>query len=135
MEMQNRIHKMLEKQHFMNLIGFKITQINEGEVEGELDLEEKHMQHFGLLHGGVTATLSDIVAGFAAYTLVEINEKVVTVDLRISYLNPGIGSKLKAKGSVLKRGAKLIFCESEIFIFNNNNWTLIAKSSSTMARI
>ncbi len=119
--------------HFTNYIGFKITSITPGFIEGSMALEQHHLQQMGFVHGGVTATVSDIVAGFAAFTLVALGQGVVTVELKVSYLNPGIGHTLKAKGQVVKAGGKLHFCESEIWVLSDTSETLIAKSSSTMA--
>lgn len=132
---KERIKEYLKGQHFMHLIGFNITNIDEGIVEGVLELNQIHKQQKNLAHGGLIATLADIVCGFAAYTVTHVDNHVVTAELKISYLNPGIGDRLYAKGWVLKNGKKLNFCESEIFAEFNNKKTLIAKASATMANI
>ncbi|MBI3233999.1 MAG: PaaI family thioesterase, partial [Bacteroidetes bacterium] len=87
----------------------------------------------GFVHGGATATFADLVMGFAAYSLVKSDQVVVTADLRVSYLNPGIGEHIFARGWVIKPGSKLIFCEGEIVAVDNGKETVIAKSSATMA--
>ena len=102
-----RILNYIEKNEFLKLVGFRIDTIEKGRVEGILDLENKHKQQKGLLHGGVTATIADVVSGFAAYTLVNENEEVVTIELKMSYLNPGTGSQIRAKGWVLKSGRRM----------------------------
>ena len=45
------LDKALERQFFMKLIGFEITHVAGGYIEGELIIEEKHMQQHGFLHG------------------------------------------------------------------------------------
>ncbi len=135
-DFQNTIRERLQKQNFMALVGFKITKIAEGVVEGELLLSPKHQQHKGFVHGGVTATLADITAGLAAVSLVPADHHVVTADLKISYLNPGVGEKLFARGWVLKQGRKLNFCEAEVYCISAGKpAVLIAKASATMAII
>ncbi len=130
------IAQKLEKQHFMHHIGFKLTKIEEGCVEGELFLELHHQQQLGYLHGGVTATVADLVMGFAAYTLVSENESTVTSDLKIAYLNPGIGNKVKAIGKVIKAGNLLYFCEADILVENSEGISiLVARGYSTMCAI
>ncbi|WP_317195532.1 PaaI family thioesterase [Rufibacter psychrotolerans] len=120
----------------MHLLGFEIETIEIGLVEGQLQLEEKHKQHKGFAHGGVIATLADIVMGFAAVTLVPADQHVVTADLKVSYLNPGVGTALFAKGWVLKQGKRLNFCEAEIFTINGQGEkNMIAKASATMATL
>ena len=82
---KERIEKFLERQEFMKHIGFNLNIIEEGRTEGWLDIKEIHKQQKGLVHGGVTATVADIVAGFAAYTLVPMDCHVVTAEIKISY--------------------------------------------------
>ena len=98
-----------------------------------LDLKFIRLHLAGFVHGGVTATVSDIVAGFAAFSIVAEGQGVVTVELKVSYLNPGKGHTLKAIGTVIKPGSKLHFCESELWVISDDSEVLIAKSSSTMA--
>jgi uncharacterized protein (TIGR00369 family) len=87
------------------------------------------------VHGGVLATMADISMGFAAFTLVSETQAVVTVDLKINYINPGIGQTLKAKAQVYKTGSKLIFCKTEIFAVNNGIETQVVFSDGIMAII
>ncbi|MFC5270373.1 PaaI family thioesterase [Adhaeribacter terreus] len=135
-DFKNTINEKLERQFFMQLLGFKVTDISEGKIEGELELKAAHKQHKGFVHGGVIATVADIVAGFAAVSLVPKDHHVVTVELKTSYLNPGLGEKLFARGWVLKQGRKLNFCEAEVYcISGNEEPVLIAKASATMATL
>lgn len=113
----------------MQHIGADLTLIEAGRVEAELVLAETHQQHRGFAHGGLVATMADLVAGFAAVTLVADTYGVVTADLRVSYLHPGVGQKLRAVGWVLKAGRRLHFCEAEVWCDEK----LIAKASATMA--
>ncbi len=117
----------------MHLIGFKFTKMEAGYMEGELPFKEVLRQQSGILHGGVIATLADVVCGIAAYSLVAENEYVVTSDLKVSYLNPGVGNRILAKGWVIKAGNRMLFCEAEII--DAESQLLIAKSSATMVII
>lgn len=134
-EYKRRVTQYLNGQHFMKHIDFDLNIIEEGRTEGWLDIVEKHKQQKGLVHGGVIATLADITAGFAAYTLVPEECHVVTGEIKVSYLNPGIGQRLYAKGWVLKQGQKLNFCEAEVWCVNDDEKTLIAKATTTMVTI
>jgi len=121
--------------HFTNFIGFNIHTINAGFIEGTLPLEQHHLQQMEFVHGGVTATVSDIVMGFAAFTLVKKGQGVVTVEMKVSYYNPGKGDTLHAIGRVAKAGSRLHFCESELWVHSGDQKTLIAKGTATMAVI
>ena len=128
-DLEIRIRRKLERQHFMHLIGADLTVITPGRVEAELALQQQHQQQRGFAHGGLVATLADLVAGFAAVTLIPDTHGLVTADLRVSYLHPGVGQRLRAIGWVLKAGRRLHFCEAEVWCDD----LLIAKASATMA--
>lgn len=134
-DFKNRVEKFLERQHFMKLVGFDLNVIEAGRTEGWLNLELQHQQQTGLVHGGVTATVADIVAGFAAYTLVPEDQHVVTGEIKISYFAPGRGDRLHAIGYVVKQGRKVNFCEAEVWCYNGEQKTLIAKATTTMVTI
>jgi uncharacterized protein (TIGR00369 family) len=124
-----RVRRKLERQNFMHLIGADLTRIEPGRIEATLALGEQHQQQRGFAHGGLVATMADLAAGFAAITLVPDGVGVVTAELKVSYLNPGVGTQLKAIGWVLKAGQRLHFCEAEVWCDD----VLIAKATATMA--
>jgi uncharacterized protein (TIGR00369 family) len=128
-DLETRIRRKLERQHFMHLIGAGLTRIEPGRIEAELTLGQQHQQQRGFAHGGLVATMADLAAGFAAVTLVPDGVGVVTADLKVSYLNPGVGTRMKAIGWVLKAGRRLHFCEAEVWCDD----VLVAKASATMA--
>ena len=106
-----------------------------GKAELRLEVEEHHLQQNGFLHGGVTATLADVATGIAAYTMVPEGKNVVTADLKISYLNPGISAKIKAVGEVVKGGNLLFFCEAKIYDVLEDQEKLIATATAIMVAV
>ncbi len=122
----------VSRNRFMKELGFELTEIAEGQVKGTLIITEIHEQQNGFVHGGVISSLCDMACGFAAYSMVPNGVQVFTVELKVSYLRPGVGEKIIAKGWVLKPGKRFHFCESELYTINNGKETLIAKASSTM---
>lgn len=123
----------MQANHFMQHLGFNVTHIEEGYLEGELVLEKIHLQQNGFVHGGITSTLADIVMGFSAFTLVAEGEGTVTSDLKIAYLRPGIGNKIIAKGRVIKPGNLLHYCEADVYcVHPDKGEVLIARGYSTM---
>ena len=131
-EYENRIKLYLNRQEFMKHIGISLDSIKPGETEGSLEVKKIHKQQKGLLHGGVITTIADIVAGFSAYTLVPANYNVVTGEIKVSFLNPGLTNKIFARGWVLKSGRKLNFCEAEVWEIYEGKKRMLAKASTTM---
>ncbi len=131
-DFEGSLRKALEKQFFMKLIGFEITKIEPGYVEGELVIDRNHLQQHGFLHGGLMATCLDIVMGFSAFTLLPSGKGVVTADMSVSYYNPGVGCKLIAKGWVDKPGSRLHFCEGEIYVLNVDNTEILTNKAKSI---
>src|SRR5689334_8055211 len=101
---------MIARNKFIKWLGFEISKIDAGYLEGELKFREMHQQQNGWLHGGVSATLLDMIQGFASYSMVEEGQKVFTVEAKISYLNPGTAETFFVRGGVIKPGKRFHFC-------------------------
>lgn len=125
----------IDKNTFSKHIGLQFDRIEAGLIEASADFTEHIQQQDGYVHGGFTSALCDIVCGFAGYTLVEDGQRVMTVEIKVSYMNRGIGEKIRGIGKVIKAGKQFFFCEGEVYAIHNGVETLIAKATSTMAII
>ena len=126
----------LERQEFMKSIHATLTSIELGTVIAEIPLQQMHQQQIGLVHGGVTATIADIAAGFAGFTLVGPDEHTVTAEIKVSYLRPARGVLLRAIGTVLKQGTSMHFCQAHVYCIDaSGQEQLIAHATTTMAII
>jgi uncharacterized protein (TIGR00369 family) len=126
----------LKKQEFMKAIHATLTSIELGRVIAEIPLGQLHQQQIGLVHGGVTATIADIAAGFAGFTLVGPDEHTVTAEIKVSYLRPAKGTLLRAIGTVIKQGTSMHFCQAHVYcIDETGKEQLIAHATTTMAII
>ena len=132
---KERIERHLAKQNFMHHLEFSVHKIEPGFTEGEMKFKSIHHQQDGFAHGGVIASIADIVAGFAAYTLVRVDQHVVTGEIKISYFAKGEGDILRARGKVIKPGKRVNFCEAEVFSVKGDRENLIAKASTSMITI
>ena len=139
-ELKAYMDTRLRENQFIQFIGLQLTNIDKHLAEMELELLDHHMQHTGFTHGGVTATLCDVTTGIAAYTAVyngtASSKNVVTVDLKVCYVNPSTAPKIRAVGKVTKAGQNLIFCEGQVFdVFANGDEKLVATCVSIMAAV
>lgn len=129
------VESKIANNHFSKHIGLSFDRIEEGYIEASAPFETFMEQQDGYVHGGFTSALCDIVCGFAGYTLVEDLQRVMTVEIKVSYFNRGIGQKVIGKGKVVKAGKQFFFCEGEVYAINNGEEILMAKATSTMAVI
>ena len=130
------IQDRLKNNHFIQHMGILLHDLQQGEATLRLTIEKHHLQQNGFTHGGVTATLCDVATGIAAYTAVAEGKNVVTVDLKVSYLNPSISNNVKAVGRVVKSGNFLVFCEGMVYdIFDDGTEKPVATCTSIMAAV
>lgn len=106
----------LQRQEFMKHIGCQFTSVEPGYIEACIKIKRHHYQHDGIIHGGVIATIADVVAGFAVVTLLAEHQFTVTVDLMLSYLDVAYGNNLCAIGYVVRHGSTTSFARADIFI-------------------
>lgn len=134
-QFRETILEHLHRQEFMKHIHCRLTLIEPGHVVAEIDLQTMHQQQIGFVHGGVIATIADVAAGFAGFTLVAPEEHTVTAEIKVSYFSPGIGTLLRAVGRVVKPGRNIHFCEADVWCINGEEEKLIARATTTMAVI
>jgi uncharacterized protein (TIGR00369 family) len=89
-------------------------------------------QQHGYFHGGVTASLADSAAGYAAYTMMPADSSVLAVEYKINFVAPAEGDLLIARGRVLRSGRTLKICAADVFVVNDKQETLCATSLSTI---
>ena len=82
-----------------------------------LDVTPELANNSQMLHGGLVATMLDVAAAYAIFPILADNEVVLTNSLSISYLRPvPVGSRVWARGDVLRRGQATAFLRSEVGI-------------------
>lgn len=102
------------RQHVMTLIGARIARVAPGEVVIELPYRDDLTQQHGFFHGGITATIGDSAAGYAAFTLFAPDHAVLSVEFKLNFVAPAAGDMLRATGRVKKPGRTLTICEFEV---------------------
>ncbi len=132
MDISNKITQSFESQAFMSTIGAKLDLVEEGKVIISVELKPSLMQQHGFGHAGVTFSIGDSAAGYAALTKMGIHQEVLTSEMKIQLLSPADGKMLKAVGSVLKAGRRLVVVQSDIYSVNEKNEKLVATMLGTM---
>jgi len=111
-----------EKIPFNRLIGLRITELEPGHVAGRIDMRPELVGHFvyNRMHGGVISAGLDAMGGLAVMAAIGAKHmedpplqrlhrfsRLGTIDLRIDYLRPGIGSHFTLAASVLRLGSRV----------------------------
>ncbi|WP_394129284.1 thioesterase family protein [Shewanella maritima] len=128
---------------FHNLLGLEIKRYDTDGVEVVINMKPELVGniHQNILHGGVTATLLDVVGGLTAFaglvsskqdwTIEQLQNRLTTlgtIDLRVDYLRPGRGETFTGTGSVIRAGNRVSVCRMEL---HNEQGTHIAFGTGT----
>lgn len=131
-----RVHASLRSQPLMNsLLGATALSIRPGRVEIALDVRPEFLQPHGNVHGVVASALADSAAGYAAQTLLADGTDVVTVEYKINFLAPGVGTRLRAVGEVLRAGRTLQICTADVFAEQHGEARRFAHMVATMMAV
>ncbi len=119
-------------QGFIAFCGYEAVHAAEGIFHSRLALRADHRQQDGFVHAGVLATMADHTAGYAAFTTVEADQRILTIEFKINFLKPAVGQALACRAQVLQRGRTLIVSEAEVFAVRGDQEKRVAKATFTM---
>ena len=124
------VRQRMKESESTELLGFDVESVHDGRAVFRLDVRPTHKQIHGVVHGGIIAALADTTAAIAAYTAVPLGVELATLELKINYLEPVPGGRVKAEARVLRTGRNFIVTECEIF---NETGSLAAKALLTFS--
>ncbi|MGB2627122.1 MAG: PaaI family thioesterase [Candidatus Acidiferrum sp.] len=124
------VRQRMKESKSSELLGFDVESVHNGRAVFRLDVRPRHKQIHGVVHGGIIAALADTTAAIAAYTVIPRGVEIATLELKINYLEPIPGGRVKADAKVLRAGRNFIVVECEIF---NETGSLAAKALMTFS--
>ena len=122
----------LDRIPFMRDLGAQLVSAGDGEAQIALDLTDRHMNSWGVGHGGVVMSLLDVAMARAGKSLADAESGAdvgsVTVEMKTSFFRPARG-RVVAHGRVLHRSTTMAYCEAEL---RDETQQLIAKALGTI---
>jgi len=124
------VRQVVNQSPYFRLLSMELREFDVGTSLVEIDLQEKHLQPFGAVHGGVFATIIDATTFWAVYGEVDERSGMTSVDLKLNYLAPAAApGRLIARGRRIKIGKTLGLGEAEV---TNEEGKLLAHGTSTL---
>lgn len=111
----DRIHASFSRQGIMRTLGARIEKVAPGICALSAPITPEVSQQHGAGHAGLSFTLGDSAAGYAALTLIDAGREVMTSEMKIHLLRPAVGVRLEAEGKVVKAGRRLVVAQSEVY--------------------
>lgn len=123
------VQEMVHDSPYPSLIGMKIASLEFDRCRIELALRRDHLQPFGIVHGGVIATLIDTATFWAAFMRLPEDAGLVNVDLKLNYLKAVVDGHLRAEGECLRFGRQISYTVASVY---DDADALVAHGTSTM---
>ena len=130
-----RIHSSFGAQSMMETLGATLEDVTRGSITITAPILPGAMQQQGFGHAGLTFSIGDSAAGYAALTTLPLDSEVVTAEIKINLLAPAMGDRLIAVGKVVKPGKRLCVVTSEVFAETDGTRKLIAILQGTMVPV
>jgi uncharacterized protein (TIGR00369 family) len=132
---QVRIEKSFHAQGLMGHLGAGLVSVSPGTCEIELPFSDAVSQQYGFFHGGVIGTNADTAGGYAAFTLMDADDGILTVEYKINMMAPASGELLIGRGQVLRSGRTLTVSQAEVSVVKDGKETVCAAMQQTLMRI
>jgi uncharacterized protein (TIGR00369 family) len=120
---------------FIGDVGYQVQKYRKGYLESRLQVLERHRQQDQYIHAGVLAAMADHTAGYAAFSLVDEEHRILTIEFKINFLEPAYGQVLICKSRILREGGRVLVGESELFDQRSVGEVLAAKALVTLMSI
>jgi uncharacterized protein (TIGR00369 family) len=130
--------EFLEKDYrrgFIEFCGFQASKIERGLFESTIKIGENHKTQDNFIHAGLIATMSDHTAGYAAYTLVPDNVRILTIEFKINFLKPAYGNALKCKSEIISQGRQILVAHSTVFDVRDTHEKMVSRSTITLMAV
>ncbi len=123
------IAQVFAQMQFNQLLGLRVTEFASERAEVRFQWKQELVGNpvQQILHGGVIASVLDVVGGIMAVSsaLVRLDTlepsqlaaklgKMSTIDMRTDYLRPGRGQEFIATAAVIRSGNKVCVCRMEL---------------------
>ncbi len=114
---RNRFLKMDYSRGFIADVGYEAMKYKRGYLESRLKVLTRHRQQDHYIHAGVIATMADHTAGYAAFTLVPEDHRILTIEFKINFLDPASGHVVQGyQHRVQQQGLGLALLASAVIL-------------------
>jgi uncharacterized protein (TIGR00369 family) len=114
------------------LLGLVLKSIEPGHAIFEMEVDERHHNPMGTLHGGIYCDLADAAMGYAYAATLSAEESFTTVELKINFFRSVRKGKLMAEARVVRAGANLGYVECDV---KDGDGKLAARAASTCMKL
>ena len=130
---EGRNRAMTQDGGFRELLGLELVEAEEGRAVVELRAGDRHLNPGGTVHGGAVSTLIDVAMAEALNPMTGEEERPVTIEIKVNYLEPGKPGTLSCTAKVRKGGKRITIVEAEVTQRENDE--VVALATGTYTRV
>ena len=123
------LKKMVNTSPYPSHMSMRLAAIDMDAATIELKLGRCHLQPYGIVHGGVLATLIDTATFWSVFMRIPEDAGLVNIDLKLNYLRPVEKGLLRAVGTAVRSGKSISYAEASVLDAADD---LVAHGTSTL---
>ena len=113
---------------FGELVGLQALALGDGRSRWSLAIDGRHYNPNGVLHGGVTFTLTDVAMWSAVFSTLPKGERTTAMEVHVRFLRAITGGTLTAEGHVVSRHERIAVTRAEV---TDDKGRLVATATGT----
>ncbi len=115
-------------------LGIRVESYDPDNMTVAINVDKRHFQHVGLVHGGVFVTLAESAASMAAALKVSPFEYHVSgMEINANYLRPVTAGIVKAQATLIHHGKSTMVYNIDVTNNTNDGDKLVCVSRCTIA--
>ena len=123
------LYQVVNSSSYPTHMAMRLKEIDLDRAVIQLNVDRCHLQPYGIVHGGVVATLIDTATFWAVFMRISEPDGLVNIDLKLNYLKSVEKGRLIAEGRSIRSGKKISYAEAGV---RNKDGDLIAHGTSTL---
>ncbi len=128
-EFTGKLLQIINSSPFFEHMSMQLVSIEYDNAHIALQASKSHLQPYGMVHGGVLATLIDTATFWAAFMRIPEDAGMVNIDLKLNYLKSFQDGLLRATGTTIRSGQSISYAEAKVM---DAEGELIAHGTSTL---
>lgn len=116
--------KILEESPFFNHMGFEVVEYSEDNMKIKLDISPKLLNANGTLHGGVHASMLDLVIG--GFIMIRAKSPIATINFNVNYLKSLKQGVIFADATIIHEGYRTAIAEGTVY---TEDGSIVAKAN------
>ena len=110
-------------------LDFDVRDGPDGAAIAFLDVDDRHLNPNGIVHGGVVFTLADTAMGWATLAVLDDGQICASIEVSVRYLRPIPGGRLVATASVLRAGRRIVHLECSVTVDDDDRPVAVLQGS------